>query len=149
MGEKVNIVAESFVRAAASFGVAAASISVVYMMLAGASPTSDDPYVLGVAVGAIVGAVLFIALVCEQFLGKKTGRWIYGGLYGLFSLYTWYVFTHAELFGPGLALLIFGGAVVFALLEFSLLRQIRLLYYGSVGSALAVITLALLLTTQR
>lgn len=38
--------------------------------------------------------------------------------------------------------------MIFSLIEILVLRPIRLFYYGSVGSALAVITVALLLATQ-
>lgn len=148
MGEKVNIVAASLLRAAASFGIVAASIAVLCMVLADAPPTSDDPYILGLAIGAVAGGLLAIELLSEQFLGKIRGRWIYGGLYGLLLIFWWFAFRNAELFGPGLTLVIIGGAMIFALLEILLLRPIRLLYYGSVGLALAVITVALLLAAQ-
>lgn len=148
MGEKQKIVAESLLRAAASFGFVAASIAVLYMVLAGTPPTSDDPYILGIAIGAVAGGLLVIELLSEQFLGKIRGRWIYGGLYGLLLIFWWFAYRNAELFGPGLTLMIIGGAMIFALLEILLLRPIRLLYYGSIGSALAVITLALLLASQ-
>jgi len=148
MGEKVKMFAESLVRATASFGIAAASIAVLYILFAGAPPTSDDPYILGIAIGAVAGGLLVINLLSEQFLGKIRGRWIYVGLYCLLLIYWWVAFRQAELWGPGVTLTIIGGAIIFSLIEILALRPIRLLYYGSVGSALAVITVALLLATQ-
>ena len=141
--------AQNLVWAIAMFGVAAALSALGLIVLAGESPTSDDAYVLGVAVGVVVSGALFLRLLCEQFLGKKTAAWVYGGVYALLLLYTVYVMQTAELHGPGLALLVFGTSVICACAEFFLIRRLPLVYVGSVGSALAATVLALLFATQR
>lgn len=139
--------AGSLLRAIATFGVAAFLTAVGSILVGESPPDSDDPYVIGFAVGAFVGGALFIALVFEQFLGKKTAALVYRGIYAVLILYTVYLVAYGELHGPGIALLFFGASVLFASLELFLFRRIRLSYFGPVGSALATIVLAALLLT--
>ncbi len=144
----MKILTQSLLRAIATFGIVAGLTALSYILFNGGSSSSDDPYIFGVAVGIVVGIALFISLLCEHLLGKRKGSWIYAGLYGVMLIYTWYVVKNSELHGPGLALLIFGAALIFAMVEFFLLRSIHLRYYASVGFVLGVITLTLLFKAQ-
>ena len=135
--------AEDTSRALATFGIAASITTIAYMMWSDSSFTSDDSYIFGMSVGVIVGAILFVTLVCERVWKKKVGLWVGAALYGTLAVYTAFAMMTAELHGPGIAAIVLAASLLLGALELGLMRRIRTLYLDAVGLPLAVTFVAI------
>lgn len=141
-------VAEDILRAVAVFGIAACLTAFIYAALTRIPLTHDDAYVLGLVVGVIVAFISLVTLVCERVWKKKVAAWIFVTLYGLLGSYAGFVYATAELFGPGLAVFIFGASLIIGTIEFVGLRRIRSLYFTSTGVSLAAAFVAMFLAVR-
>jgi len=120
------------------------------MLISGESFTSDNPYIMGIGAGTIVGSALFMALTCEQFFGRRAAAWVYGAFCGLLLSGTFLLLATAKgeaAEGVGLILTMVIGSGIGAMGELFLLRRLRPRYFWLVDSALAIATVIMLWVT--